>query len=91
MCFLQNFIPVKVETPPRQPFDYNGKLKLSHTLRVGKAQMTHPSYSLAGKLWDGFHLSMKKCWRRFAEKGKQELSVHVLFLFLDRCRINRGQ
>lgn len=55
--FQQDCSPVKVKATPRKPFDYNGKL--SHNFRVDKVPMTHATLSLAGELWDRFHLLTK--------------------------------
>lgn len=77
-CFPQNCIPVKVEASQRQPFDYNGKL--SHTLRVGKTQMTHPTYSLVGNSGIDFTFQQRNIGD-FCNK-KQIKNFHCMFCSL---------
>lgn len=72
---LQNYPPAKVEAIPRQPFDYNGNL--SHTLRVGKTQMTHPTYALVGNSGRDF-TSQQRNTENFANKKKIKKNKSLL-------------
>lgn len=71
-------IVFKVEATPRQPFDYNGKL--SHTLRVGKTQMTHFTYSLVGNSGIDFTFQQRNI-EDFCNK-KQIKNFHCMFCSL---------
>lgn len=78
---LQNYSPAKVEATPRQPFDYNGNL--SHTLRVGKTQMTHPTYALVGNSGRDFTSQQRKT-ENFANTKRIKTTIHCLAAF-HRC------